>query len=245
VRARLELAATLLVIVTALLVGGFSVWDRVFTPAGRGASPEPPLPKEPVSIDGAPIRGDRNAKVALIEFSDFECSYCGKAARDILPEVNRQYVTTGRVLHVWRHYPLAVHTHAGKAAKAAECARRQGQFWAFHDWAFQHQQQLDDENLRGVARALELDPGAFAACFDVEAAATVQRDVILGTGLSIRGTPTWFVGVIQPDGRVRVTARLSGAPPLAGLQELLDTALATAGGVAEQAQTSQFERGVR
>jgi hypothetical protein len=124
VAARLELSATILLIVVALLVGGLTVWDRVYPPAARAAPSEPPLPKDPVFIDGVPSRGDRNAKVALIEFSEFECPYCGKSAREVMPEIDRKYVTTGKVSLAWRHYPLPMHKQAQKAAEAAECAGR-------------------------------------------------------------------------------------------------------------------------
>jgi protein-disulfide isomerase len=76
--ARLELLATILLIVVTVLVGGLTIWDRLHPQPARAAGPEPALPRDPVSIAGAPIRGDRKARVALIEFSDFECSYCGR-----------------------------------------------------------------------------------------------------------------------------------------------------------------------
>jgi len=228
--ARLELSATILLIVVALLVGGLTVWDRVHPQAGRAAIPEPPLPTDPVSIDDAPIRGDRKAKVALIEFSEFECPYCGKSAREVMPEINRKYVATGKVVLAWRHYPLPIHKQAQKAAEAAECAGRQGQFWAFHDWAFQHQQELDEANIRQAAHALQLDSTAFAACLRGQAVAKVQADVDLANAVSISGTPTWLIGVVQPAGKVRVTGRLSGAKPLAEFEKLINVAIATVEG---------------
>jgi protein-disulfide isomerase len=184
---------------------------------------------DPISIDGASIRGSTNAKVALIEFSDFECPYCGRSERDVVPEIDRLYLATGKALLVWRHFPLSGHEHAEKAAEAAECGRRQGQFWAFHDWAFQHQTTLDVAGLLAGADALGLDQAAFSQCLEKGTTiGIVKADADLGNTLSVNGTPDWLVGTLQADGRVKVTARLSGAKPLADFTGALDRAIAIA-----------------
>jgi protein-disulfide isomerase len=222
-RARLESFATVLLIAVTLFVGGTALWDRIHVPP---PPTEPPLPSEPVSIDDAPIRGDKNAPIALIEFSDFECPYCGRSARDVLPELDRQYLRAGKVLLAWRHFPLSIHDHARKAAEAAECAGRQGKFWEFHDWAFEHQQELDVTSVRGAAEQLRLDLPSFMACLDNgETTGKVKRDVEIGEGFSVSSTPTWFLGVVRPDGTVKLSARISGAQPLAVFQEAIDEAI--------------------
>jgi protein-disulfide isomerase len=226
-RSRLELSATILLIVVVLLVAGLAVWDRLNRPPLQAARTETPPPREPVSIDGAPIRGDRNAKVALIEFSEFQCPFCGRSARDVLPEIERQYLGTGKVFLAWRHYPLSIHEHAQQAAEAAECAGRQNKFWDFHDWAFQHQNALDDANLRAAAETLRLEMAPFGACLDGQATDKVKSDVDVAKDLSVSVTPTWFIGVVQSDGRVKVTDRFSGAKPLEVFQKALDNAIAT------------------
>jgi protein-disulfide isomerase len=226
---RLELAATTLLIMVALLVGGFAVWDRVHPEPVRAARPEEPPPREPVSLDGATIRGNRSAKVALIVFSDFECSYCAKAARDLMPTLDRQYLQTGKVLLAWRHYPLEFHKLAPKAAEAVECAGREGKFWEFHDWAFEHQNQLEQPNLRAAASTLGLDSTSFAACLDSgDMASKVEADVTAGKALAVSGTPSWFIGVVQTDGRVKIAERLSGAKPLPDFQKVIDRVVASA-----------------
>jgi protein-disulfide isomerase len=226
----LEPAATILLIVVTLLMGGLTVWDRLQPPpaqAEQAARREPPVPSEPVSIEGAPILGDRNAKVALIVFSEFECPYCARSAREVLPEIERQYLRTRKAFLVWRHFPLPIHMNAGKAAEGAECAGRQGKFWEFHDWAFEHQKELDQSNLRDAAKGLGLDPAAFGVCLDGQATAKVKADVEFANAMSVSGTPTWFIGVVQPDGKVRVTSRLTGAKPFGDLRQELDKAAAT------------------
>jgi protein-disulfide isomerase len=234
-RARLEFSATVLLIIVALLVGGITVWDRLYpqpTQAAREETslrpvPAPP-PADPVSIEGAPILGDKNARVALIVFSEFECPYCAKSARDVLPEIDRHYLSTGKVLLVWRHFPLPIHKNARKAAEAAECAGRQGKFWEFHDWAFEHQKSLNRANLHAAAETLGLRPAEFRVCLDgAAAAARVEADFAAGQGFTIAGTPTWFVGVIQADGKGKVTDRLDGARNFAVFKKTIDKVIAT------------------
>lgn len=228
--ARLELAATTLLIVVALGVGGLTVWDRVYPPTPQSqpeGRPQPSLPSEPVSIEGAVLRGNRSAKVALIEFSEFQCPFCARSARDLLPELERRYLRSGKVVLAWRHYPLAIHQHAQKAAEAAECAGREGKFWEFHDWAFANQNALGVENLRVAAKTLGLGPSGFQACLDGETAAKVKADIDFGKALFVDGTPTWFVGIVQPDGRVRVTERLDGARPLGDFERVINKLLAS------------------
>jgi protein-disulfide isomerase len=146
-----------------------------------------------------------------------------------LPEIDRQYLRTGKALLVWRHYPLPVHENARKAAEGAECADRQGRFWEFHDWAFQHQKELDPANLRVGAKAVGLDLATFGACLNGQATAEVQADVDLGKAVSISGTPSWLIGVVQPDGKVKVVNRLTGAKPFAVFQEAIDKVITTIG----------------
>jgi protein-disulfide isomerase len=131
---------------------------------------------------------------------------------------------------VFRHYPLPIHVNARKAAEGAECAGRQGKFWEFHDWAFQHQKELDQANLRAAAKTLALDPASFDVCLGGQAAAKVQADVEFANAVSIGATPTWFFGVVQSDGKVRVTSRLTGAKPFEDLRQALDKAAATVEG---------------
>jgi protein-disulfide isomerase len=181
-----------------------------------------------MSIQDAASRGDRNAKVALIEFSEFQCPFCARSARDVLPEIERQYLRTGKLLLAWKHYPLPIHQHAQKAAEAAECAGRQDKFWEFHDWAFEHQRELDEANLHAAATMLGLDSPRFAACLGGQATAKVKADIEAGKALLVEGTPTWFIGIVQPDGKVRVIDRLDGAKPLVEFQRAIDKVVATA-----------------
>jgi protein-disulfide isomerase len=167
--------------------------------------------------------------VAIIEYSDFQCPFCGAFARDTLPEIEQRYVKSGKVLLAFRNLPLAsLHPFATKAAEAAECARRQGKFWQIHDRFFQNQQRLDEPSIRLSADASGVDPNSFNVCLDGQAATEVKQEVATAQKLGVSGTPTFFLGRIQPGRQVKVVKRLSGALPFAQFQTEIDAVLAPA-----------------
>jgi len=94
-----------------------------------------PEPKE-IDIGNAPVRGDKDAKVIIVEFSDFQCPFCARA-HPTMQQVLKEYA--GKVKLVYKHFPLiSIHPMAEKAAEASECAKDQGKFWEFHDKLFEN-----------------------------------------------------------------------------------------------------------
>jgi len=89
-----------------------------------------------INIEGSPVLGDSNAKVTLVEFSDFECPYCIRHFSQTWPELKKTYIDTGKVKIVFKYFPLGFHPNAQKAAEAAECSNDQGKFWEMHDKIF-------------------------------------------------------------------------------------------------------------
>jgi len=188
----------------------------------QAQQPEP-SPDFKMRIEGAAIKGQPGAKLTVIEFSDFECPYCARHARESLPQLDRDYIQTGKIRYVFRHFPLAqIHPRAVKAGEAAECARLQGKFWPFHDRLFAFQKELERPALINHARAIGLDQSAFETCLNGQAAATVLADLNEGTDLGINATPTFFFGFDQNDGTVHVVERLVGARPYAAFQSVLE-----------------------
>jgi protein-disulfide isomerase len=212
-KSRLELLATVLLVLVTLMVGAFALVDRVRPAPSRGAGVKPVLTSIPIPVADAPVKGSRNAKVALVLFSDFECPVCARAAREIMPRLESRYIDTGKVLLVWRHYPLPRHSSARGAAEAAECAGRQRKFWELHDWAFAHQQLLKSDRLRDAAARLALDMPAFDKCVGGEAAEKINSDIALAEQLDVTGTPTWFIGTVEPNGTVKLIDRITGVGP--------------------------------
>jgi len=188
---------------------------------------EPPLPTDPVSLDGAAIQGLKTAKVAVIEYSDYECPFCVKFERETWPDLERQYVKPGKVLLAFRHLPLKIHPLAQRAAEAATCAGQQGKFWEMHDQMFAQPQQLDEASLHRYGKAVGLDATSFTACLAGPGAAHVSNDSLSAQSLKISSTPTFLVGLMQADGRVKVVKRLAGAQPLAKFQAALDDLIAS------------------
>ena len=171
------------------------------------------VPSEPIAIAGAPTRGAAGARVAIIEFSDFECRYCGSMARDTMPLVEAKYVATGRLLVVFKHLPLEpIHQAAARAGAAAECAARQDAFWDMHDELFLSQQrQLDERGLLRRVDALGLNHDEFLRCLDTDGRQRVADDVGLAKSIGIASTPTYLIGELLPDRRVQVRHRLAGS----------------------------------
>jgi protein-disulfide isomerase len=199
-------------------------------PAAGSAAPvnQPavPLPVDPVSLEGAALRGSRSARVVMIEFQDVQCPSCGRFAREMWPTVLHDYVETGKVLVAFRHFPLEpLHPNAAGAAAAAACAGRQAKFWEMQDRLFKAPSELDPEHVREYARSLGLAMAPFNTCLAREGAARVEQDVREARRLGISSTPTFLFGTMQADGRVKVVSRLAGTLPLRAYATTFDRLL--------------------
>ena len=194
--------------------------------APAAAQAEPPLPAE-IATAGAPAKGASGAPVTLVEFSDFQCPFCGRHFRDTYGQLDREYIKTGKVRYVFRHLPLErIHPQAFKASEAAECAGAQNKFWEMHDVLFANQQALMPADLTKHAQGLKLDPAKFNACLAGETAPRIRQDMTLAVQAGVRATPGFIVGTTLPNGRVKVTRRLSGALPFATFKAAIDALLA-------------------
>jgi protein-disulfide isomerase len=156
---------------------------------GTKDSDKPALPTEDSPSRGAPM-----ARVTVVEFSDFQCPHCA-AAHPELVRLLREF--DGQVRLVYKYFPLSSHTRAVPAARAAEAARAQGKFWEMHDLLFEHQNAIEDDDIRKYAAQLALDSEKFERDFSAESTAQrVDADRQLGIRLGIEATPSFFV-----DGR--------------------------------------------
>ena len=170
----------------------------------------------PVDLAQAPVRGNPNASVTLVEFSDFQCPYCQRV-RPTMTRLRELYAD--RVRFAFRHYPLDFHPLAQKAGEAAACAGEQGKFWEMHDRLWQNPGKLQLEDLKAHAQSLGLAAADFASCLDSgRFASLVENDLKAGQEYGISGTPAFFV-----NGRPIV-----GAQPLEAFQQLIDDELARA-----------------
>ncbi|MEK6945441.1 MAG: DsbA family protein [Nanoarchaeota archaeon] len=218
--------AALLVI--SLFTGGFGLGKNGVPTTGAAVAPTPtanptaPTPSAvKVSIDDDAMTGKKDAKVTIVEFSDYQCPFCGRFWTDTLPQIQKNYIDTGKVRLVFRDFPLnSIHPFAQKAAEAAECAGEQGgdsAYFKMHDKMFANQGALDVASLKKYAQESGLDATKFATCLDSGAmTAEVQKDSTEGQNYGVQGTPAFFV-----DGRL-----ISGAQPFAAFQSAIDAALA-------------------
>jgi len=167
----------------------------------------------------ANARGSGDA--VLIEFSDYECPFCARHAQTTLPSLKKDFIDTGKLRHVFLNFPLSMHASAQKAGEAAECAAKQGRFWDMHDELFRAPQALDLASLEGHATRLGLNTSLFAKCLgDGQTADKVRFDQTEGRRLGVNGTPSFFVGLIQTNGSVKVLKRING---LAGPEDFSKT----------------------
>jgi protein-disulfide isomerase len=176
--------------------------------------PPPLVTRVSVSIDGAPVRGPKEAPVTLVEFSDFHCPFCSRA-QGTLKQVLERY--PGKVKLVYRDFPLeALHPQARSAAEAARCANDQGKFWEYHDVLYTNAPRGGPEDLRRYAQQVGLDMPKFEQCVTSGAhRAGVQRDLDQGSRLGVTGTPAFFV-----NGRP-----LEGAQPLEAFVRVIEEEL--------------------
>jgi len=222
-RSALDVGAVILMIVASAVL----IWKALSIrslPSAPSVGRSIAVPEEPIRIDGAVAKGDSRAPVVLIEFSDFECPFCGQFARETMPVLDAKYVQTGKIRVVFKQLPLNIHPLARRAAETAACAGKQGRFWQVHDILFA-QQKLSEDTLENARRALLVDDVAFSACTGL-AAEDVSKDLALARQLGISGTPAFLVGQVDGFGRVRVQRTVSGARPLSDFSKAIDETLA-------------------
>ena len=151
----------------------------------------PVTPAFKIATDDQPAKGNPNASVTVVEFTDFQCPTCA-ATHPVLERLMTEY--GDRVRFVVRDFPLAIHAEARKAAEAAEAAREQGKYWDFTAILFRNQSALKPEQLKQYAQVIGLDRAKFDAALDSgRFAEKVERDINDGQRVGVSGTPTFFV----------------------------------------------------
>ncbi len=176
-------------------------------------------PRYPVALaDHDPSRGPADAPITIVEFSEYQCPFCGRVT-PTLKALEQKYA--GKVRLVFKDFPLQNHAQAPKAAEAAHCAGDQGKYWELHDQLFSNQQQLQIADLRKYAGVIGLDQAKFDQCLDSGIhAANVQADVELGSQMGVQSTPTLYI-----NGRV-----VTGAQPSSVFEAIIDEELARKAG---------------
>jgi protein-disulfide isomerase len=194
----------------------------VDAPAPTDDGTQPVGAVTPVSDDDH-IRGDKNAEVTLIEYSDFQCPFCSRFHPTML-QVMEEY--KGKVRWIYRHFPLkSIHPDAQKAAEASECASEQGKFWEMADKMFEKQANgLGIENLKALAKEAGVkDAAKFASCLDSgKYTSVVDADLAGGEAAGVTGTPGTII--MGKDGK---TQMVPGALPFDAVKQMIDASLAS------------------
>jgi protein-disulfide isomerase len=200
------------------------VYANIMAKAADAPAPRPPPQEEQprsqyrkVSFPAdSPSFGPSNAKVTIVEWSDFECPFCSRVGPS-LKQIKEQYGKEVRV--VFRHQPLPFHPNAKPAAEASMAAHEQGKFWEYHDLLFANQKALDRASLEKYAQEAKLDLSRFKAALDSgKFRAKVEADSAAGNEVGANGTPTFFI-----NGREFV-----GAQPFDAFKRVIDEELARA-----------------
>lgn len=204
------------ILVSSLHAGKSSPEAVAAAEASRwGHVPVPKLLEDPITLPvaGAPVDGPAGARITLVEFSDFQCPYCYKAA-GALHTILKAYQNDVKL--IFKQFPLDSHSQAAGAALASIAAERQGKFWPMYDALFAHRQDLSRSSLFAIARNLGLDMKRFAADIDSpETKRALARDMDDGDKAGVDATPTIFI-----DGR-----RYNGSLDLNAIRPVLDAEL--------------------
>jgi protein-disulfide isomerase len=193
--------------------------------------PTRPAPPDKIDIGSRPVRGNNAARVVLIEFSDYQCPFCGRFFRDILPLVDKEYIRAGKIKYVFNNLPLEeIHSQAFVAAQAVECAGEQGRFWELHDRMFANQNALAPNDLAARAKAIELDMTKFNQCLESGRTATaIRANLAEAERMGIEGTPAFVIGLIDArnpsDTNLKILGSIGGAQPFPVFKAAIDKAL--------------------
>jgi|SRR3989344_1885 len=211
------------ILIAALIISGTLLFTRggssgVAQIGGAGAKPSN---KVDVGVGAEDhVLGNPDAKIAIVEFSDFQCPFCRSFWSGALVQIKKEYIDTGKAKFVYKHYPLDFHPGARPAAEASECAGDQNKFWEFHDKAFEEQAKLGQGTVQfgnpeivKWALAIGLNMTKFNECFNSgKYSQRVSDDFAYGAQVGVSGTPTTFI-----NGQSIV-----GAQPFATFKAIID-----------------------
>lgn len=207
----------------SIFTGGFggAETDTIQKREKPAAAPSDDAPSGEVDmaalIDDDAIKGNPDAPVIIVEWSDFECPFCSRFYSQTLSQIEEEYIDTGKVKLIYRDFPLnSIHPNAQKAAEAAECAGEQGSYFEMHDKLFEDGVAGGSSTYKGYAEELGLNTDEFNACLDSGAMTDeVAQDLRDGQAAGVTGTPGFMI-----DGEL-----VKGAQPFSAFKQIIDRKL--------------------
>jgi protein-disulfide isomerase len=217
--------------VTALAKQQQEILDRLnelkqlITASVSRPGPQLPAPSA-IASKNENFRGASNATIAIIEYADFECPFCGEYEHDTYPQISKDYIQTGKVKYFFCDLPLSVHPHAMGAARAARCAGEQGKFWEMHDSLYAKQNALRDVDMPDRALELGLDKTKFSECLVSDRYTNeIKQSMAEAQKMGIAGTPMFFIGKIEANGQLTNMKPIIGARPYETFKAAIDALL--------------------
>jgi protein-disulfide isomerase len=193
---------------------------------GQPALKPPPT----MSVAGEPFKGEPAAKVAIIEYADFQCPFCRRFDSQVYPSIRDSYVRTGKLKYFHRDMPLSFHQGAMPAARAVHCASEQGKFWEMHDSLLGDTASLTPADIDERAGKLGMNVTALDKCISSDRFADIiQRSIAEANAMQISGTPTFFIGTLDAEGNVMsVKKTVVGASAFEAFKAAIDPLLPAA-----------------
>ena len=211
-------------LVVALLLATVVMQGRILyhQRAPAGSSPLQKAPAEStVDITGAPTMGSSRANIVVIEFSDYECPFCQRYATTTFHELKTKYVDTGKVRYAFLNNPLDMHQNAQFLAALALCAGEQGRYWDVHERLFKDSPKSRDEAI-DIAKDSSVESVALTDCLQRPATGDrIKGDAAVARKLGLNGTPSFALGTVAPDGKVRLTSLIRGNQPVDTFDEAI------------------------
>ena len=195
------------------------------TQASKPQTRPSPALTSPLLLKEEPALGDASAPLTIVEFSDFECSYCRRFHKQVFPQLKHQYIDTGLVRFVHKDLPLPFHHHALSAAAAARCAGEQNRYWDVYAALFDQQNCLDCMGVLSIAAKEELDMAELRTCMERKSTvAMINANRSEASLHNINATPTFIVGPSRIDGTLDGRV-IEGALPWKTFKTAIDKAL--------------------
>ena len=199
------------------------------TPVERQRPPEAALTTE-LLLAGEPAMGSNDAPLTIVEFSDFECSYCRRFHEQVLPSLQRDYIDTGLVRFIHKDLPLPFHRQAKPAAAAARCAAEQNRYWDLYGALFDQQTCLECKGVVGIAEDINLNASDLQACMQHDRTqALINANLSEAALHNIRATPTFIIGPSRRDEKHHGNV-VEGALPWPQFKALIDQQLSNKSG---------------
>lgn len=197
--------------------------------ASRLLPPASPVQDAPsgitIDITALPTKGNPDANIVMIEFSDYECPFCARHANTVAREIEEKLISKGTLRHVFANNPLPSHIHARLLAEAAICADKQGHFWELHNELFRSMPKSTNDVV-AAAETVGADALQFQNCLanSRELLENIERDQKHASRLGLGGTPGFAIGTRGPNGAVTIKKLIRGAQPLSVFEKAISEA---------------------